>query len=670
MFDFLNRLWVGFWEWLEEDQDRPYGEEDVSPVSLVRLEEDVIPYFVQEGDRLDSIAFRYGVTTELLRDINRLAVGDRVLPGQRIYIPLHPQRFVLRRATPPPPLPSDVEPDQDVESNTINYVVQREDTLESIAGRYGIAPEILAEINELENFFLIYPGKKLVIPLHPPRPAPEAEQPPPPRSEELDWPDSPVSAAEGPRTHAVQPGETLSSIALACDTTIAMLVQLNDFSGPPLLRAGQLVILPPGMSPPTSTSTLEPPPEPIPEPAADPERYAVYETRRGDTMVYIARQFGVKLGDLIEDNAVKNPGVVSPGHKLVIYGYDGPPPESPSEELVYGVPYSRLGPPDAVRAVYLPYYALNRGDILSNVLEILEWTEINAVVIDVKCSYGWISYPTQVLLAPGVGAARPSTREFDPFLSELLKKGAYTIGRISVFRDDALATNRPAWAARESGGGGVWRDEANVAWADPFLHDVWAYNLSIAEEAASKGFSEIQFDNVRFPMQTKSRRAVFSQTANATSQVNAISSFLNHARDRLSSMGVSVSAKVPGYACWGDAGILVGQDLRRIGQHMQILCPALFPSALARSVPGKEHAVSDPLQVVSEGTNGAVEKIGSRSCWVRPWIQGFPDYTFDRRPFGVGEIRAQVQGAFEGGGIGFMLWDPRAAYDRRIFAPE
>lgn len=37
------------------------------------------------------------------------------------------------------------------------------------------------------------------------------------------------------------------------------------------------------------------------------------------------------------------------------------------------------------------------------------------------------------------------------------------------------------------------------AFVNPFIKDVWEYNLEIAKEAAKMGFQEIQFDYVRFP---------------------------------------------------------------------------------------------------------------------------------------------------------------------------
>jgi hypothetical protein len=54
---------------------------------------------------------------------------------------------------------------------------------------------------------------------------------------------------------------------------------------------------------------------------------------------------------------------------------------------------------------------------------------------------------------------------------------------------------------------------------------------------------------------------------------------------------------------------------------------------------------------------------------VRPWIQDFPDYRFDKRVYGKEEIQAQIKGCFEAGCAGFMVWDHRVKYTDGAYAP-
>jgi len=63
--------------------------------------------------------------------------------------------------------------------------------------------------------------------------------------------------------------------------------------------------------------------------------------------------------------------------------------------------------PQAVKAAYLTYFGINDRRIRGRVLDLIERTELNALVIDVKGDRGWILYPTQVPLALEVGAQGP-----------------------------------------------------------------------------------------------------------------------------------------------------------------------------------------------------------------------------------------------------------------------
>ena len=55
---------------------------------------------------------------------------------------------------------------------------------------------------------------------------------------------------------------------------------------------------------------------------------------------------------------------------------------------------------------------------------------------------------------------------------------------------------------------------------------------------------------------------------------------------------------------------------------------------------------------------------------VRPWLQDFKDYAFDKRIFGVTEIKAQLRGAKDGGAVGYMLWNPKNDYTGSALPPK
>jgi len=51
-------------------------------------------------------------------------------------------------------------------------------------------------------------------------------------------------AVSGGRTHAVEPGETLSRIASTYDTTPEAIIKANDLQNPDMVRAGQKLVIP------------------------------------------------------------------------------------------------------------------------------------------------------------------------------------------------------------------------------------------------------------------------------------------------------------------------------------------------------------------------------------------------------------------------------------------
>lgn len=112
----------------------PTGEEPVC----------VDTYTVQRGDSLIGIAQRYGLSYSALARANALANPNLIRPGQQLCIPTGGQ----------PPAAGDYG----------LYMVQRGDTLSSIARRYNTSVRVLVQINGIANPDLIRVGQVLQVP--------------------------------------------------------------------------------------------------------------------------------------------------------------------------------------------------------------------------------------------------------------------------------------------------------------------------------------------------------------------------------------------------------------------------------------------------------------------------------------------------------------------------
>jgi len=327
--------------------------------------------------------------------------------------------------------------------------------------------------------------------------------------------------------------------------------------------------------------------------------------------------------------------------------------------------------PRVVRAAYLTYYGVADKGIRDRVLELVARTELNAVVIDVKGDRGLIPYRTAVPLALEAGAQGPVIiKDFDGLLASLKARNVYTIARIVTFKDHVLAQHRPDWAVIDTRTGKPWLDNEKLAWVDPFREEVWDYAIAVAKEAVAKGFDEVQFDYVRFPTDGKLSAARYSQPNNVQTRLPAIAGFLAKARRELGPTGAFLAADVFGYTAFNDNDTDIGQRVEELALHLDYICPMVYPSGYHRGIPGVRNPVAQPYEIVKESVRLTRKRSATLTVQVRPWLQDFRDYAFDRRIFGVNEIRAQIRGARDGGAVGFMLWNPRNDYTGGALAPK
>lgn len=122
-----------------------------------------LSYIVQEMDTLSSIAEEFDLDgIQLLMYVNDITDPDAIYVGQELIIPV--EGTELPTTT---PLPATLLPGQ-----KIVYVVQPDDTLESIAAMFNSTAEAIAEENEIEDPNAIGVGQELIVPVNIATPTP------------------------------------------------------------------------------------------------------------------------------------------------------------------------------------------------------------------------------------------------------------------------------------------------------------------------------------------------------------------------------------------------------------------------------------------------------------------------------------------------------------------
>lgn len=321
------------------------------------------------------------------------------------------------------------------------------------------------------------------------------------------------------------------------------------------------------------------------------------------------------------------------------------------------------------KALYLSFYGIGHRGLREAALSLIERTELNAVVIDVKGDRGMIAFKSGIPLATQIGAQSVITiPDVKALIAALHERGVYTIARIVVFKDNKLASARPDLAVRTMSGA-IYRDRENLEWTNPYLKEVRDYNVEVAVEAARCGFDEIQFDYVRLP-DVRGGRLDWPGPNTEANRVEPINAFLREAHAALVPYNVFLAADVFGYVCWNADDTKIGQQLNDVANIVDYISPMLYPSGFQFGIPGYRNPIANVYQIVHLSLQRAQQRTDLPPVRFRPWLQAFRDYAFDRRPFGADLIRQQIGAADKFGSDGWMLWNPANRYTQEGLKPQ
>ncbi len=315
--------------------------------------------------------------------------------------------------------------------------------------------------------------------------------------------------------------------------------------------------------------------------------------------------------------------------------------------------------PFEARALYLSFWAAGSERMRKRILELVEASSLNALVIDAKGDDGQLSYRSSLAMPTEMGAQDIiPIKDLPALLQSLRQRGIYSIARIVVFRDSAMSRARPELALKTPDGA-LWHDRGGMSWTSPLSPEVRNYNIAVALEAAQAGFDEIHFDYMRFPAAAE---LGYGGAANEQTRVGAIRSFIRQAAQRLAPYNIPVSVAIFGYALWEMDDIQVGQRLEAIAGWVDYVCPMLYPSSFEFGVPGMGTPMRHPELIVSLSLEQGHRRMEGSGARLRPWLQAFRDYAFDRRNFGDREVWDQTNAADSAGSSGWMIWHPSSRY--------
>jgi len=313
------------------------------------------------------------------------------------------------------------------------------------------------------------------------------------------------------------------------------------------------------------------------------------------------------------------------------------------------------------RALYAPSAVFEGSGRLDAMLALIDRSEVNAMVIDVKETGGWLYYETDLPEAVEAGSVMDApVFTLEELLPALKERGIYTIARVVVMKDNTVGRSRPELAVRNTATGEPWTDWGGGTWLDPGNPGVAEYVAAIAGDLAAKGFDEVQLDYIRFYSDGPYELAETNLPHTQSFRLPTIQRVMRVISDELAWTRTFLAADVfpISFIASDDQGI--GQRPEVIMPYVDYFSPMVYPSHYypgVFDVPVPNEAPYVMIDRTLEIMNAQAAGLPLR---IRPWIQDFGYGGF--RAYTAADVRAEMQAVADNGGAGWMIWNAAAVF--------
>ena len=382
---------------------------------------------------------------------------------------------------------------------------------------------------------------------------------------------------------------------------------------------------------------------------------------------------------------------------------------------------SHIAPPEPMYAIYMTQCAVGTPSLRDSLIKLVDDTELNAVIIDIKDYSGTIAFPPESEeLKPAWDAAKCGAVNMKEVVAELHEKGVYVIGRITVFQDPFMAKMHPERSVQSKARPGTpWKDHKGLSFIAVNSEPHWRYIVTLSRESYELGFDELNYDYVRWPSDGPMNDIVYPSSDRA-GELEKFFAYLNRevkGFDATHHGGQKpmMSADLFGYTTVLSDDLGIGQQLERALPYFDYIAPMVYPSHYNKGFAGLSNPNNDPYKVVYTSMAEAVRRAGATESPVktltsepvmteevipahrdstgafvatstrqvasgmytkpihdklklRPWLQDF-DYGKDYLP---ADIAAQIKATEDAGLTSWYFWDPANKYSslRQVLKKE
>lgn len=354
-------------------------------------------------------------------------------------------------------------------------------------------------------------------------------------------------------------------------------------------------------------------------------------------------------------------------------------------------PAAHLPTPRPLKAIYMTQCAVGTPSLRTSLVTLIDDTELNAVVIDIKDYSGKISFPAGNPLLKDSVSRECGATDMRSFIETLHGKNIYVIGRITVFQDPYYTGLYPELAVKKaSATTTAWRDYKGLSFIDVGARPFWDYIAELGKESYTLGFDELNFDYIRYPSDGNMQDIFYPWSGNK-SKPEVLEEFFRYLTSELRSTGAVLSVDLFGMTATSEFDLNIGQVLERALPYFDGVYPMVYPSHYPKGFNGYSNVNEHPYDIVKLAMDTALAreiatttKIASLAFTpiasttlplykkpsyhgkVIPWLQSF-DYPVHYTPE---MVQAQIEAASDAGLDSFLFWDASNKYSslRQVLA--
>lgn len=255
-------------------------------------------YTVKPGDGLIALAREFEVSVETLASLNGLSTTDNLYVGQKLKVPASVSKA--------PSSSSSANNTSSYSGPTSSYKVKPGETLIGIANELGLSADQIAAINNFNANARLQAGQVIKLPV---------------KKEVVS-----VQLNDKPVSYKVQSGDTLTGVAARYGVSISELAAANNMATNANLILGRTITIPAKGSSSSSTPAASKPSSSSTSSASSSSSSAgtklsnteSYKVQSGDSLIGLARKFGVSVDDLAKTNNLSSNAQLQRGQTLQV----------------------------------------------------------------------------------------------------------------------------------------------------------------------------------------------------------------------------------------------------------------------------------------------------------------------------------------------------------------